>query len=153
MTRMKINESAPVIAAHEVLVRAGPEVVWSIIVAVDHWPDWNPDVRATFIEGDLAAGTDFRWKAGPGTIRSRVLEIREPHHLVWSGTTLGIKAVHLWQIERRGEETLVRSEESWEGLLPGILRGTMKRMLSRSLQQGLVYLKKEAERRSNDAIP
>jgi len=145
---MMINESAPVIASHEIEVEAKPEAIWAILVAVDRWPDWNPDVRATFIKGDLAVGTEFRWKAGPGTIRSTVMEMVEPHRLLWTGTTLGIKAVHLWQIERRGEKTLVRSEESWEGLLPGILRGTMKKMLSRSIQQGLIYLKKEAERRS-----
>lgn len=145
---MMINESAPVIASHEIEVEAKPEAIWAILVAVDRWPDWNPDVRATFIKGDLAVGTEFRWKAGPGTIRSTVMEMVEPHRLLWTGTTLGIKAVHLWQIERRGEKTLVRSEESWEGLLPGILRGNMKKMLSRSIQQGLIYLKKEAERRS-----
>lgn len=148
MSKMMINKSAPVVASHEVEVRASPEAIWDIIVAVDRWPDWNPDVRSTFIEGDLKAGTNFSWKAGPGTIRSTVLQVEEPHHLLWSGTTLGIKAVHLWQIERREDKTLVRSEESWEGLLPGILRGTMKKMLSRSIQQGLIYLKREAERGS-----
>jgi len=143
---MKINESAPVIAAHEVEIDACPEVIWDIIVAVSRWPAWNPDVRATFIEGNLQAGTSFSWKAGPGTIRSTVLQMEEPHRLLWSGTTLGIKAIHLWQIERRGEKTIVRSEESWEGLLPRILRATMQRMLSRSIQQGLIHLKREAER-------
>ena len=145
---MKINQSAPVKAAHEIEVEAKPEVVWDILVAARRWPDWNPDVRATFIKGDLAVGTEFSWKAGPGNIRSTVMEMVEPHRLVWTGSTPGIKAVHLWQIERRGEKTLVSSEESWEGLLPGILRGVMKKMLSRSIQQGLIYLKKEAERRS-----
>jgi len=143
---MKINESAPVIAAHEIEIEASPEAVWDIIVAVERWPAWNPDVRATFIEGNLQAGKSFSWKAGPGTIRSTVLQMQKPKELVWSGTTLGIRAIHLWQIERRGEKTTVRSEESWEGLLPAILRGAMRRMLLRSIQQGLIYLKKEAER-------
>ena len=145
---MKINEFAPVIASREVEVEASPETIWDIIVAVDSWPDWNPDVKAAFIEGDLAVGTRFSWKAGQLTIRSTVLQMERPHHLVWTGTTTGIKAVHLWQSEKRGENALVRSEESWEGLLPSILRGTMKRMLSRSIQQTLLYLKREAERRS-----
>ena len=145
---MKINELAPVIASREVEVEASPETIWDIIVAVDSWPDWTPDVKAAFIEGDLAVGTRFSWKAGQLTIRSTVLQMERPHHLVWTGTTTGIKAVHLWQIEKRGEKALVRSEESWEGLLPSILRGTMKRMLSRSIQQTLLYLKREAERRS-----
>ena len=145
---MKINELAPVIASREVEVEASPETIWDIIVAVDSWPDWNSDVKAAFIEGDLAVGTRFSWKAGQLTIRSTVLQMERPHHLVWIVTTTGIKAVHLWQIEKRGEKALVRSEESWEGLLPSILRGTMKRMLSRSIQQTLLYLKREAERRS-----
>ena len=145
---MNINQSAPVKAAHEIEMKAKPEVIWNILVAARRWPDWNPDIRATFIEGDLAVGTEFSWKAGPGTIRSTVMEMEEPHRLLWTGSTPVIKAVHFWEIEKRGEKTLVRSEESWEGLLPGILRGIMKKMLSRSIQQGLIYLKKEAERAS-----
>lgn len=143
---MKINQSAPVKAAHEIEVEAKPEVVWDILVAARRWPDWNPDIRATDVQGDLMVGLNFSWKAGPGTIRSTVMEMQEPHRLLWTGRTTGIKAVHLWVLEKRGERTLVSSEESWEGLLPGILRGVMKKMLSRSIQQGLIYLKKEAER-------
>jgi len=145
---MKMDEFAPVIASQEIEVEAKPDTIWNIIAAVDSWPNWNPDVKAAFIEGDLAAGTRFSWKAGQWTIRSTVSQMQRPSHLVWTGTTTGIKAVHLWQIEKRGEKALVRSEESWEGLLPNILRGTMKRMLSRPIQQTLFYLKREAERRS-----
>lgn len=145
---MKINQSAPVKAAHEIELKAKPEVIWNILVAARRWPDWNPDIRATFIEGDLAVGTEFSWKAGPGTIRSTIMEMDGPYRLLWTGSTYGIKAFHLWELERRGERTIVRSEESWEGLLPSILRGIMKGMLSKSTKQGLIYLKAEAERAS-----
>jgi len=73
--------------------RPPPEAIWNIIVAIDRWPDWNPDVRATFIESDLAVGTRFSWKAGQWTIRSTVLQMERPHRLLWTGTTTGIKAV------------------------------------------------------------
>lgn len=146
---MKINQSAPVKAAYEIEVEAKPEVIWDILVAARRWPNWNPDIRATDVQGNLEAGSKFSWKAGPGTIHSTVMQLQMPHLLLWTGSTPGIKAVHLWVLERRGERTLVRSEESWEGLLPSILRGIMKRMLSKSIRQSLIYLKAEAERVSS----
>jgi hypothetical protein len=39
-----INQRAPVIAAGEIEVKAVPEVVWDIMVAIEQWPAWNPDV-------------------------------------------------------------------------------------------------------------
>jgi len=79
---MKMDEFAPVIASQEIEVEAKPDTIWNIIAAVDSWPNWNPDVKAAFIEGDLAAGTRFSWKAGQWTIRSTVSQMQRPSHLV-----------------------------------------------------------------------
>jgi hypothetical protein len=69
--------------------------------------------------------------------------------MAWTGSTLGIKAIHVWRLESIGEKTRVITEESWEGLLPHILTGPMRKMLQRSIDLGLMYLKAEVERRAN----
>ena len=69
--------------------------------------------------------------------------------MAWTGSTLGIKAIHVWRLESIGEKTRVITEESWEGLLPHILTGPMRKMLQRSIDSGLMYLKAEVERRAN----
>ena len=145
---MKINERAPVIASGEIEVAADVSIVWEMMSAIDLWPQWNGDVKSASLQGELAPGSKFIWKAGPATITSMILRAQRPHILAWTGTTLGIKAIHIWKLEIRGERVLVKTEESWEGLLPRLLRGPMQGMLKRSIDSGLLHLKAEAERRS-----
>jgi hypothetical protein len=144
---MDINKGAPVVAAGEIEVAADPETVWVAMAGIDRWPAWNPDVKSAHLEGELADGSTFRWKAGPGTIVSTLQQVEQPRTLAWTGNTFGIKAVHVWRLEPKGDRTIVRTEESWEGLLPHIFRGSMQRMLQRSIDAGLLYLKAEAEKK------
>lgn len=145
---MEINEQAPVTARGEVAVDAAPEVIWEIMAAVEAWPAWNPDVASATLEGPLAPGTLFRWKAGPGTITSTLREVEPPRRLGWTGRTMGIRAVHVWQIEPRAGGAVVRTEESWEGLVVRLFRGPMQKMLAGAIDAGLRHLKAEAERRA-----
>ena len=145
---MSINERAPVVASSEVEIGANPDLVWDVLTAIDRWPTWNPDVKAASLDGPLAEGTVFRWKAGPGTITSTLLRVEPPQLIAWRGKTLGISAVHVYQVQPRDGRTLVRSEESWEGLLVRVFRGRMRRSLQQSLDAGLRHLRTEAERRA-----
>jgi len=61
---------------------------------------------------------------------------------------MGVDAVHVWRLEPHGGGTLVRTEESWEGLVAWVLRGRMQQMLEDAIAAGLHHLKAEAERRS-----
>ncbi|MDP9070201.1 MAG: SRPBCC family protein [Actinomycetota bacterium] len=143
---MEINRQAPVVAASEIEVGAGPEVVWDVMAAVKRWPAWNPDVKAAFLEGDVTEGSTFQWKAGPGTITSTFTEVDRPRILAWRGTTLGIRALHAWRMDARNGNTVVRTEESWEGLFPRVFRRSMHKALQRSIDSGLQALKAEVER-------
>ena len=62
---------------------------------------------------------------------------------------MGIKAIHIWRLEKIGENLLVKTQESWDGLLPRFLRGPMQKMLKSSIDSGLLHLEAEAERRSS----
>lgn len=146
---MTINESAPVVAAGEIKIAAGPEIVWDVLAAIDRWPTWNPDVKAVSLNGQVAEGTEFRWKSGPGTIISTIRSVEQPRLLAWTGKTFGIRAIHVWRLESRDGHTVVRTEESWEGLMARILRRSMVRMLENAIDSGLAHLKAEAERRAS----
>jgi hypothetical protein len=37
--------------------KASPAEVWKVWSDVDHWPEWNPDMVASHLDGPLAAGT------------------------------------------------------------------------------------------------
>ncbi len=150
---MNINKSVPVIAAGEIEIAADPTVVWDVIAGINRWPNWNPDVKSAHLGGELFPGARFRWRARTGqgvhvTIASTIQKVERPRTLAWTGKILGIKAIHIWRLEQKGDRSVVRTKESWEGLLPRIFRSPMQKMLKNSICAGLRSLKAEAERRS-----
>ena len=142
------NDRAPVVGASEIEIAATPEAVWEVLTAFERWPSWNPDVKSMTVQGPVAPGSVFRWKAGPGTITSTIYRVEPPWQIAWTGRTLGIKAIHFWQLEPGEGKTLVRTEESFEGLLARLLRGSMQKTLDNSLADGLRSLKAEVERQA-----
>jgi uncharacterized protein YndB with AHSA1/START domain len=145
---MEINRRAPAIASGEVEIAASPEVVWDVISNIEGWPSWNPDVKTSLLEGPLGVGSVFRWKAGGASLTSTLRAVDPPRELSWSGRTMGIRAIHTFRFERSDGGTLARSEESWEGLVPTLLRGYSRRTLDRGIRGVLRLLKDEAERRA-----
>ena len=112
---MKVNENAPAVSSAEVEVAADPEVVWEVLTAIEAWPSWNPDVTSASLEGELAEGSRFRWKAGRATITSTLQRVEPPRLIAWTGKTLGLRAIHVWRLEAHGAGTFVSTAESWEG--------------------------------------
>jgi hypothetical protein len=91
-------------------------------------------------------GSTFRWKAGPGTITSRVEHVDRPRLVAWTGRTFGIRAVHVWRLEARNGKTLARTEESYDGLVARVLRRSLQKTLDAALTDGARYLKAEVEK-------
>ncbi len=141
-----INERAPVVGKGEIEIDATPEVVWALLTAFDRWPSWNPDVKSMSMQGGVVAGSLFRWKAGPGTITSTIQRVEPPVLIAWTGKTLGINAIHVYRLEPRDGKTFVRTEESYEGLVARLMRAPLQKTLDRALDEGLRYLKAEAEK-------
>jgi uncharacterized protein YndB with AHSA1/START domain len=138
----------PVKSKREVEITAPPEVVWEVLTGFEHWPDWNPDVKSMSFQGPVAPGSEFRWKAGPGTIVSTLEEVDRPRYIRWRGRTLSIKAMHEWRFEPSNGGTRVETEESFSGLLARLFRGSLQKTLDRSTESGLEHLKRESERRA-----
>jgi hypothetical protein len=143
-----IDEQAPVVGASEIEIAVAPEVVWEVLTEFERWPSWNPDVKSLSMPGPVAEGSEFRWKAGPGTITSTIWRVEPPRVIAWTGRTLGIRAIHFWWLEPRDGKTFVRTEESYDGSVARLFRRPLRKALHRALEDGLRYLKAEAERRS-----
>ena len=145
---MEANRQAPVFGASEIEIAAAPDIVWSVLTDFGRWPAWNLDVKSIAIDGDVAPGTQFRWKAGPATITSVIREVEPPRSIAWTGRTVGTSAKHVDRLEAADGRTRVRTEESFEGWLPRLLRRQMRTTLQNGLDDGLRDLKAEAERRA-----
>jgi uncharacterized protein YndB with AHSA1/START domain len=135
------------VGASEIQIDAGADVVWDVLTAIDRWPSWNPLVAGATLEGDLRGESTFRWKAGPGTIVSTIKWVEPTSGIAWTGRTMGIRAFHVWRLEPRDGGTFVRTEESYDGLVARLFRHRLQHALDDGLEQGLVHLKAEAERR------
>jgi uncharacterized protein YndB with AHSA1/START domain len=144
----RIDVRAPVVGAAEIEISATPDLVWDVLTGFNRWPTWNPDVESVSMHGDVAVGSEFRWKAGPGTITSTIQEVDPPRRIAWTGSTLGIQAVHVWWLEPSDGVTTVLTEESYQGLVARLLRRPLQKALDRALDNGLRYLKAEVERRA-----
>ena len=145
---VEVDRTAPVVAEATIEIAAEPDIVWATVSDFERWPEWNPDVKAMSVDGPVAEGTTFRWKAGPSSITSTLRCVERPGELGWTGKTLGIEAVHVWRFEPRGGLTVARTIESWAGWLPRLLSGPMRKQLQKGLDAGLPPLKAEAERRA-----
>jgi hypothetical protein len=144
-----VDRSAPAVASGSIEIEAPPEVVWDVLTNIEAWPSWNPEVRTATVDGELRPYATFRWKAGPGTITSTIQELDPPNRITWRGSTVGIRAIHVYRLEAGPSGTSVVSEESWAGLPVRLLRGFLGRQLQKSTDAGLQHLKREAERRSS----
>ncbi len=145
---MAINTNAPVVGVGEVRVRAPASTVWTIMTTISEWPRWNPEISTADLDGPLTQGSTFRWRAGPGAITSVLREVRPGELIEWSGRTFGISAIHAWHIQPDGDGTMVRTEESWDGLPARIFRRRSQRTLDAAIASGLALLKAEAERQA-----
>jgi uncharacterized protein YndB with AHSA1/START domain len=142
-----INRDAPVHAAAEIEISAPIDLVWSIQADLKNWPQWNSEVKSVSVRGPIQSGTVFEWKAGGMNIISELEEVDPPRHLGWTGRALGLRAVHIWYFMEDENGTRVRTEESFEGAAARLLGGLLERKLRVTLEQGVVALKDEAERR------
>jgi hypothetical protein len=142
-----IDTRAPVISRTEIDIAAPPEVVWDVLTAFDRWPTWNPEIKSMSVQEPIVVGSTFRWKAGPSTVTSTIQRLEPPRLIAWSGRTMGIRAIDVFQLDAHDGTTLVREAESWNGLVARLLRKPLQRTLDRSLENGLRHLKAAAEQR------
>ena len=119
-----------------------------MLAKIDGWPSWNPEVKSASLEGDLAPGTVFRWKAGPSRLVSRLVHVEPPSEIAWTGKSMGLNVIHVYGLEPRDGGTSVRTQESVEGVTARLFRGPIKKRMDSAIDAGLRSLKAEAERRA-----
>jgi predicted acylesterase/phospholipase RssA len=110
----------PVAAHNELTIEASPEHVWETLVRAGDWPSWYPNSRNVRIKrggSDLSLGATFTWVTFNICLRSVVKEFCPPHRIAWNAKSVGVDAYHAWVIERDGQGSRVKTEETQYGLL------------------------------------
>ncbi len=145
---MDIDRDAPATAEGEIQIAATPETVWAVMSDLSGWPAWNSDVKSMAVDGPIAPGSTFRWKAGSASLVSTLQVADAPREIGWTGKTMGINAVHMFRFEPVDGGTRARSAESFRGLIPSVLKKYSRNVLRRGIDSILAALKLEAERRA-----
>ncbi len=142
-----INESAPVKSKSQIEIAAPVETVWATITKIDNWPGWQKDVTKAVVHGEIKEGTNFDWKAGGLSFRSTIHTSKPMTDFGWTGTTPGASAIHNWFFESRGNTTIVKVEESLQGVFPRLFKPYFQKNLDAGVLKNLQELKSAAEKK------
>jgi len=144
---MEINKKAPLAASQTCDIKASVERVWSLMTDIENWPNWQPDITSAKPDSYLKPGTKFRWIAKGLKIDSTI-QVYKPQEVIgWTGSSFGMKAIHLWKFEPLGDNrTCVKTEESLSGWFPRVIKIIDPLFLERSLMNSLGVLKTTMEK-------
>ena len=143
---LKINKDAIVKISKEIEINAPIETVWKIQTNIDSWPDWQHQISDARLLGALELKSIFIWKSGGFKLTSSIEKVVVNSFLGWTGKGLGASAIHIWEfISLENGNTMVRTNESLDGWLVKLLKGTMEKKTNESLDVWLNALKKESE--------
>lgn len=144
---MNIDHQAALQARKEINIDAPVETVWAAITDIDRWSNWQPTVSFSKLDGNLEVGVTFKWKAMGLNILSVIQELEPPGKIAWTGKSLGMRAIHIWNFTAAEKHTQVTTLESLSGWFPKLLKLFDPDFLGKSLSNSLQILKAEAERK------
>lgn len=150
---MDVNRDAAVVAEAERLVHAPRGLVWAVLTDINGWSRWNPAVSHATLRGALAGGSEFSWSSGRVPIRSTLQEVRPGEQIAWTGRAAGVGAVHVWNLSDQAGGTLVRTAESFDGLIARVFSRPMRGWLASTLEKALAALESECARRTSQNRP
>jgi uncharacterized protein YndB with AHSA1/START domain len=143
-----IDRSAPVIAHHEVDIRAPLDTVWRLHTDVNAWPRWQTDIMAAHLDRVFEPGASFDWTSFGFSVTSTIYDVAERARALWGGTAGGITGVHEWIFTESEGGVHVVTNESFAGEPVRADVAGMQSLLDASLVSWLGHLKTAAESRA-----
>ena len=140
-TPTDIDRTAPVLAHHQIDIRAPLTTVWQLHTAVNAWPTWNREITAAKIDGAFAPGNSFTWTSYDFTITSTIYDVVNGSRILWGGTANGITGIHEWVFDTIARGVHVTTNESFAGQPVEADKAQMQALLDASLTAWLERLK------------
>ncbi|AFK02023.1 Polyketide cyclase/dehydrase [Emticicia oligotrophica DSM 17448] len=142
-----INPNAPVNSKAAIVINASVDSVWKTLTNIKNWPQWQKNITEVEVLSEIEEGTAFQWKAGGLTFHSKIHTKKPMQAFGWTGTTLGASAIHNWHFIAENGRTIVRVEESLQGVFPRLFQGYFQKNLDLGVVQNLKELKDASELR------
>lgn len=143
---MEINYNGPITYSAEKWIPVPLDIAWDVQINIAEWSKWNTEISRVQLNGPVAPGTTFRWKAGGAPIISEIQEVIPKQRITWTGRMLGIRAIHSWTFEKREDGVQVKTEESFEGFMVKLMPFIFRKILQDSLENSLDALNNECIR-------
>jgi uncharacterized protein YndB with AHSA1/START domain len=144
-TPTDVDKSAPVLAHHEVQIRAPLETVWQLHIDVNNWTSWQGAITEAHIDGPFEPGNSFDWSSYGFDVTSQIYEMSDRRRTLWGGTAQGITGVHEWLFTDTDGGVRVTTNESFAGDPVSADVAGMQGQLDASLVAWLDYLRSAAE--------
>lgn len=141
-----INENAPVKSKNQIEIQAPIDTVWSILTDIKNWTNWQVAVTETIVDEKIEEGTNFKWKAGGLSFKSKIHTSKPKIAFGWTGTTIGARAIHNWTFRKKDSNTtIVIVEESLQGVFPFLFKKYFQNNLDKGVMKNLMDLKDYSE--------
>ncbi|WP_462249917.1 SRPBCC family protein [Ekhidna sp.] len=139
----KINENAGIRDSHATIINADIEKVWNILVDMENWPSWNPEVKKVTLEGEVEEGTNFQWTQGRTHGNSQIQSVKKPNTLSWTSKAKLVKRIYVWSLEFDEGQTIATVSASFQGAFVVLAENHQK--VYNELLTWLELLKNKAE--------
>ncbi|MEO9484515.1 MAG: SRPBCC family protein [Ekhidna sp.] len=113
----KINENAGIRDSHSIIINADIDKVWDVLVDMENWPEWNPDVKKVTVEGAVEEGANFKWVQGRTHGQSQIQCVQKPSTLSWTSKAKLVKRIYVWSLESDENQTIATVSASFQGTL------------------------------------
>ena len=110
-----VDRSAPVLAHHEVEIRAPLDTVWQLHIDVNDWPSWQEAITEAHIDGPFEPENSFDWSSYGFDVTSQIYEVSDRSRTLWGGTAEGITGIHEWLFAETDGGVRVTTTESFAG--------------------------------------
>jgi len=142
-----INHQAPVVCHSSIFIEASLKIVWKILMDINCWTAWQPNITQSKLLGPLQPQTDFEWKMNGIRIRSTLCKVKKFQKLIWTGKSIGTFAIHQWTLIPKDGGVIVETTESLEGWIAILFKKSILKNLEKGLEEWLEHLKQECEKR------
>lgn len=140
----KINDNASIKDQHSIIINAPIEKVWSIILKIEKWPEWNAEITKVRSDGTVQEGSKFEWSYNQSTLNSEIQLIDPPNAISWTTNSKWAKGIYVWQLEQDDKQTIATVGLSLQGTFV-ILMNNHQRVY-KTLLRWLDFLKSASEK-------
>ena len=129
-----------------IVIHAPVEKVFAIYTNVSGWPDWDPDVESSQLDGTFAPGTrgSLKPKQGPNT-KVQLIEVTQNQSFTVECKLPLCKMHFIHELKPVDQSTEVTNKLIFTGLLSPIFSRVMGKEINATLPASLAGLKTYAE--------